>query len=80
MIHSRGQLNVDADELPKKYRYVPSEIALTKIVEARMKMISDALPRIIIILLTTCCPMKAATVATATKYRAAARTQLSIPI
>lgn len=66
--------------MPKKYIYIPSEIALTKIVEARMKMISDALPSIIIILLTTCCPIKAATVATATKYRAAARIQLSIPM
>lgn len=64
----------------RKYEYVPREIALTKIVKARMKMISDALPSIIIILLTTCCPTKAATVATATKYIAAARIQLSIPI
>lgn len=61
-------------------KYVPSEIALTKIVKASMKMISDALPSITIILLTTCCPTKAATVATATKYAAAARIQLLVPI
>lgn len=50
---------------------LPSEIALTKIVKARMKMMRDALPSIMINFLTTCCPIKAATVATATKYRAA---------
>lgn len=49
----------------------PSEIALTKIVNARMKMINDALPNTVINLLTACCPIKAATVATAVKKRAA---------
>lgn len=38
-----------------------------------MKMMSDALPNKIISFLTTCCPMKAAMVATATKYRAASK-------
>nr|GMC46641.1 Os08g0389733 [Ipomoea batatas]GMC77883.1 Os08g0389733 [Ipomoea batatas]GME09563.1 Os08g0389733 [Ipomoea batatas] len=47
----------------------PSEIALTKIVNARMKMINDALPNTAINLLTTCCPIKAAIVATAVKKR-----------
>jgi hypothetical protein len=36
-------------------------------VDARMKMIRDALPNTMINLLTICCPMKAANVATATK-------------
>lgn len=48
-------------------KYIPSDIALTKIVKARMKIIKDARPRMAIILLTTCCPVKAAIVATATK-------------
>lgn len=50
---------------------LPSEIALTKIVKARMKMIKDALPNIVISFLTACCPVNAAKVATATKYTAA---------
>lgn len=50
---------------------LPSEIALIKIVKARMKMIRDALPNMLISLLTACCPTKAATVATETKYTAA---------
>lgn len=45
----------------------PNEIALTKMVKARMKMIRDALPNIMISFLTTCCPTKAAIVATITK-------------
>jgi len=49
---------------------LPSETALTKIVKARMKIIRDALPIMVISLLTTCCPTNAATVATAAKYRA----------
>lgn len=48
-------------------KYIPSDIALTKIVKARMKIIKDARPRMAIILLTTCWPVKAATVATAIK-------------
>lgn len=52
-------------------RCLPSEIALIKIVKARMKMIRDALPNMLISLLTTCCPIKAAIVATKTKYTAA---------
>lgn len=52
-------------------QFLPSEIALTNIVKARMKMINDALPNKMISLLTMCWPMKAATVATATKYAAA---------
>lgn len=48
-------------------------MALMKMVAARMKIIKEALPRTAIIRRTTCCPVKAATVATATKYRAAAR-------
>ncbi len=39
--------------------------------KARIKMISDALPNKMINFLTICCPMKAANVATAEKYRAA---------
>lgn len=42
-----------------------------------MKMISDALPSKMINFLTTSCPMKAATVATATKYRAAPNSNMS---
>lgn len=57
----------------KEKKNSPSEIALTNIVKARMKMISDALPNNIISLLTICCPTKAAIVATATKYRAVER-------
>lgn len=38
--------------------------------DARMKMMRDARPRTVISLLTTCCPTKAAIVATATRYRA----------
>lgn len=49
-------------------------MALIKIMKARTKMIMDALPSITMILLTTCCPITAATVATATKY--AANTQI----
>jgi len=49
---------------------VLSQIALTKIVKDRMKMMSDALPSKLISFLATDCPKKAATVATATKYRA----------
>ena len=45
----------------------PKEIALTNIVKARMKMIRDALPHMIMIFLTMCCPTKAAMVATAVK-------------
>lgn len=48
----------------------PSDIALTKTVKDRMKMIREALPNKLIIFLTTCCPTNAATVATPTKYRA----------
>lgn len=47
--------------------HLPKDIALTNIVKAKMKMISDALPSKIISFLTICCPTKAATVATATK-------------
>jgi len=36
-----------------------------------MKIMRDALPNIIMSLLTMCCPITAATVATATKYSAA---------
>ena len=49
----------------------PSETALTKIVKAKMKIMRDALPKTSISFLTTCCPTKAAIVATATKYTAA---------
>ena len=48
--------------------YVPSVIALMRIVEARIKMIMDALPSSFINFLTTCWPAKAANVATSTKY------------
>lgn len=50
---------------------VPKLIALMKMVKASMKMMIDARPRIAIAFLTTCCPAKAATVATITKYVAA---------
>lgn len=53
--------------IDKKMDCSPSEIALTNIVEAKMKMIKDALPSTIINFLTTCCPIKAATVATSIK-------------
>lgn len=55
----------------KRSLVVPSDIALIKIMDARMKMMRDALPMTAINLLTTCCPTKAATVATPTRYRAA---------
>lgn len=42
-------------------------MALTKIVNAKIKMIREALPIIAINLLTRICPTKAANVATATK-------------
>lgn len=45
----------------------PNETALTNIVEARIKMIRDALPNKMISFLTMCCPTKAAIVATRTK-------------
>jgi hypothetical protein len=47
--------------------HIPSDIALTKIVAARMKIIKDALPIIAITFVTTCCPTRAAMVATAKK-------------
>ena len=43
---------------------IPNDMALMKIMEARMKMIRDALPNILIIFLTTCCPTSATIVAT----------------
>ena len=46
---------------------LPNETALTKIVKDRMKIIMDALPKIIISFLTACCPTMAATVATEMK-------------
>lgn len=46
---------------------VPREIALTKIMKASMKMISDARPNQLINFLTTCWPMMAATNATTVK-------------
>jgi len=49
---------------------LPNDIALTKIVRAKMKIITDALPTMLIILRTTCCPTKAAILATAIKYSA----------
>ena len=57
--------------------FVPKLIALTKIVSSSMNMIKDALPSIAIILLTTCWPTRAATVATKTKYVAATKYQWS---
>lgn len=51
----------------RKNQSSPSDIALTNIVEARMKMIRDALPNTIISLLTICWPISAAIVATAVK-------------
>lgn len=54
-------------DLIVKYIYVPSEIALTKIVNAKMKIIREALPMMAINLLTRTCPAKAANVATATR-------------
>ena len=51
----------------KKLRRSPNETALTNIVEARMKIIRDALPNRIISFLTMCCPTKAAIVATRMK-------------
>jgi hypothetical protein len=46
---------------------VPSEIALMKIMEANMKMMSDARPNHLISLLTKCWPVMAAMNATAAK-------------
>lgn len=60
-------------------RYLPKEIALTKIVKDNMNIIKDALPRMSIIFLTTCCPVRAATMATATKYRAAKQVHIIVP-
>ena len=51
----------------EKLPYSPSEIALTNIVKARMKMIRDALPNKMTNFLTICCPTRAATVATPVK-------------
>lgn len=48
-----------------------NERALTKIVKANTKIMTDALPTMLIIFLTTFCPTKAAIVVTVTKYRAA---------
>jgi len=47
-----------------------------KMVDARMKIIMDARPRIAIIFLTTCWPANAAMVATKTKYEAATMCQI----
>lgn len=47
--------------------YVPSVSALTKIMDARMKMMSDARPSHAISFLTQCCPVMAATNATPVK-------------
>lgn len=63
----------------KEPEYLPSEIALTKIVKDNMNIIKDALPRKSIIFLTTCCPVRAATMDTATKYRAAKQVRNIIP-
>lgn len=63
--------------LKSKCSCLPSEIALTRIMKAKMKMISDALLSRLIIFLTTCCPTSAATVATTIKYRAASITRNS---
>jgi hypothetical protein len=49
------------------YAYVPSVSALTKIMDARMKMMSDARPSHAISFLTQCCPVMAATNATPVK-------------
>lgn len=59
----------DLSEMRLNYHNInlPSEIALTKIVNDKIKMIKDALPRMAINLLTRTCPAKAANVATATK-------------
>lgn len=46
---------------------IPNDIALTKIVRARMKIIIDALPKIMTTFLTTCCPTTAERVATTAK-------------
>ena len=51
-----------------------------KMVDARMKIIMDARPRIAIIFLTTCWPANAAMVATKTKYEAATMCQNKISI
>lgn len=48
-------------------QYIPSDIALTKIVAERMKIIIDALPNILITFLTTCCPTRAEKLATAAR-------------
>ena len=53
-----------------QWKTVLSQIALTKIVKDRMKMMSEALPSKLISFLATDCPKKEATVATATEYRA----------
>lgn len=53
-----------------KYDHSPREIALTKIVKASMKMMIDARPNRMINFLTMCCPVRAAMVATMTKYDA----------
>lgn len=47
--------------------YSPKEIALMNMVDANIKMIRDALPSILMIRLTTCCPTNAAIVATQMK-------------
>ena len=60
--------------------HIPKLIALMKMVRASMKMIIDALPRSAIIFLTTCWPVKAAIVATKTKYAAAAKSKLRYQI
>jgi len=51
-------------------RCSPNETALANIVEARIKIIRDALPNTMISFLTMCCPTKAAITATTVKYTA----------
>jgi hypothetical protein len=50
----------ESGQLQHEQNMVPREIALTKIMKANMKMMSDARPNQLINLLTTCCPMIAA--------------------
>jgi len=47
--------------------YVPNNIALANIIKARVKMIRDALPNILISFPATCCPTTAEMVATTKK-------------
>lgn len=66
---NRSRQGMDDRPIDRCYActYVPSVSALTKIMDARMKMMSDERPSHAISFLTQCCPVMAATNATPVK-------------